>query len=177
MSEPITKAPKSTICPATRPLEARLVISFLGVRETSSTTLCVLDWKWPDNTVILFGYAFSGSILLPPRSVAQMLRYVRDDDAWPGKQCCFQAKRSLVMQGIFPPVSHHKFRQNHCQGLLRMQLMHRIDVGKERTDERPVRRLNHDQLHLTFLSEMLLQLSPPGIEILNFLRICSYMRN
>ena len=55
--------------------------------------------------------------------------------------------------------------------------MYRIDVGKERTAERSVRRLNHDQLHLTFLSEMLLQPPPSGIELLNFLRIYSYMRD
>jgi len=55
-----------------------------------------------------------------------MLRNVRDDDAWPGKQRCFQAQRRLVMQGIFPPVGHHKFRQNHCQDLIRMQFVHRV---------------------------------------------------
>src|ERR1700693_4257079 len=147
------------------------------MRVISGPTLCVLVWKWPDNTAILFGYAFSCVRLFSLRSAAQVLRNVRDDDAWPGKQRCFQAKRRLVMQGIFPPVGHHKFRQNHCQSLLRMHLMYRIDVGKERTAERSVRRLNHDQLHLTFLSEMLLQPPPSGIELLNFLRIYSYMRN
>ena len=63
--------------------------------------------------------AFSSVILFSLRSAAQVLRNVRADNAWPGKQRCFQAKRRLVMQGIFPPVGHHKFRQNHCQSLLK----------------------------------------------------------
>jgi hypothetical protein len=33
-------------------------------------------------------------------------------------------------------VGYHKFRQNHGQGLIRMQGMHGINIGKERTYER-----------------------------------------
>jgi hypothetical protein len=52
------------------------------------------------------------------------------------------------MQGIFPPVGYHKFRQNYRQCLIRMQFTHRINVGEKRTNEGPVRRLNYDKLRL-----------------------------
>src|SRR6266568_7799150 len=96
------------------------------------------------------------------RSSAQMLWNVRDDDARSRKQSCFQAKRRLIVQWIFPPVGHHKFGQNDRQGILRMQLMHRINIGQQGTSEGSIWRLNHDELRLLIFSEILLQMLPLG---------------
>ncbi len=55
--------------------------------------------------------------------------------------------------------------------------MHCINVGKERMREGPVRRFNHDQLHLPFWIEMLLQTLPLGTYHLNLVRINRHMHS
>ena len=46
---------------------------------------------------------------LPPRSIAQMLWNIADNNAWTEEQGGLQPKGRLVMQEIFPPVRDHKF--------------------------------------------------------------------
>jgi len=79
--------------------QGRLVISCLGVRETSGATLCALDWKWPGTTVILFGYASSFGPLtwLVTRMASNM--YSRKTSGTITKTCIPQDPETVTRSG------------------------------------------------------------------------------
>jgi len=54
------------------------------------------------------------------------------------------------MQDMLPPVGHDKFGENDCQGILRMEFTHSIDIGQEWTGQGTIGRLNDDQLGFLF---------------------------
>src|SRR5438067_8656859 len=81
-------------------------------------------------------------------SSPQMLWQIQDRYTRAEQQRCLQAQRYLIMQQVFPPVGHDKFRQDHRQDILGMALTHRINVGEDRTEEGAVWRLNDEQMGL-----------------------------
>src|SRR6266487_1291019 len=109
------------------------------------------------------------------RSASQVLRQVQDRYARAEQQCRLQAQRHLVMQQVFPPVGHDKFRHDHRQGILRIALMHRINISEDWAEESAVRRLNDEQMGLFLCCDLVLPLLPVCTYLLYLLLIGHYM--
>jgi hypothetical protein len=102
-------------CLTTRLCQGRLVISFLGVLETSSATLCSLDGKWPGNMVISFGYASFSDPLTCPVSVTPLKRVkiTFGELVLTGNRSMNPLlQRPNATTVIVPHVSYHSFAKN-----------------------------------------------------------------
>src|SRR5215831_8631936 len=101
--------------------------------------------------------------------VTQTLGNIQDHDAWTEEQRCLQAQCYLIVQHVFPPVGHHKFRHDDRQDILRMTLLYRVNIGQDRAQKRPIGRLNDDQMGLFFCRELVLPLLPACPNLLDLL--------
>ncbi len=78
--------------------------------------------------------------------VFEMIRNVRDDDAFLEEERAFEQERVLIVQELLPPFGRNKLRQDDCHYIILGALFDAVYVAQQGAHERAVRRGQDDDI-------------------------------